>query len=309
MYWHSHPHRSRSKWLTGKWINAAASGYEQATKESQSHLGEATKHNTYEGETVGAILATWLVDNTPDTAGKHVSMYIDNQSVLKAVAEPKATSGQYLLQSLAAMTNNSRAKLNMKWISGHSGVTGNEYVDKLAKEAAEGKASRCADLPPMLRTSLPTSASAIKQEHMDQLKMKWKATWLTSPRRTRFEQLDQTFPFTKYRKRLDKLTREQASRLMQIRSGHIPLNLFLFKINRSDTKLCRACQTEPDEETPTETVTHFLFECDAYFDHRRTLARTVGRNNLNLKSMMESTKGMKALANFVTKTGRFNIED
>ena len=146
-------------------IGAAAAIYKKGERRSIDHrkvyLGNKTKHNTYEGETVGAILATWLVEITPHTAGKSVTIYIDNQSVLKSVSEPKATSGQHLLQTLASTANNSSAKLELRWISGYSGVTGNEHADKLAKEASEGKGTRRDDLPPFLRTRLPTSASAV----------------------------------------------------------------------------------------------------------------------------------------------------
>jgi hypothetical protein len=194
----------------------------------------------------------------------------------------------------------------MRWISSHSGVKGNEYMDKLAKEAAEGKATRRGNLPVMLRNGLPVSASAIKQEHMEQLKKKWWARWLESPRQRRFEQFDQSFPFRKYRERLNKITREQASRLMQIRSGHIPLNFHLFKIGKADSPLCSACQVGPDEDPPRETVNHFLFECEAYDAQRQRLARKVGRARLNLKKLMQTTERMRALANFIKKTGRFN---
>jgi len=104
------------------------------------------------------------------------------------------------------------------------------------------------------------------------------------------------------------LTREQASRLMQIRSGHVPLNSYLFRISKTDSPLCRACQNDQDEETPPETVTHFLFECEAYTAQRRHLAKKIGRANLNLKAIMGSTKGMRALANFIAKTRRFDPE-
>ena len=83
-----------------------------------------------------------LIDSTPDTNYRTVSIYIDNQMIVKASAHPKAKSGQYLLHDFSKKANNSRAKIGVKWISSHSGVQGNKKADELAKEAVEGRASR-----------------------------------------------------------------------------------------------------------------------------------------------------------------------
>jgi hypothetical protein len=68
-------------------IGAAAVIYKKGQQQSLGHrkiyIGELTKHNTYKVKTAGAILATWLIDITLDTAGKNVTMYINNQSCSK----------------------------------------------------------------------------------------------------------------------------------------------------------------------------------------------------------------------------------
>ena len=43
-------------------------------------------------------------------------------------------------------------------------MKGNEEVDKIAKEAADGRFNTLTDLPHILRNPLPISASAIKQD-------------------------------------------------------------------------------------------------------------------------------------------------
>jgi hypothetical protein len=141
---------------------------------------------------------------------------------------------------------------------------------------------------------------------MDRLKRAWKAAWLESPRRGRLERFDQTFPFTGYRKHIDKMTRGQASKIIQIRSGQVPLNSYLFRISKADSPLCSVCHDEQGEEPPPETVNHFLFECKAHDEQRDHLTKKIGRANMNLKSIMKSEKRMRALANFITKTGRLD---
>lgn len=65
------------------------------------HMGPPTSHNTYEAETVGAILAIWIIKNTVEAIGKTVSLYIDNQALVKALKSTgsKTMAGQYLIDN------------------------------------------------------------------------------------------------------------------------------------------------------------------------------------------------------------------
>ena len=90
----------------------------------------------------------------------------DNQSVVTMLPYPKATSGQYLYNTLRLAIEVTGSRLVIRWISGHSKVKGNEEADRIAKNAAEGRSSARASLPHILRGPLPMSASARKQEFM-----------------------------------------------------------------------------------------------------------------------------------------------
>ena len=271
----------------------------------KAFLGPSTKRNTYEAETVGAILATWLLKNCHETIGKKVSLYIDNQSVIASLSNPKATSGQYLTNHLTLLANELPCKLGIHWISSHSKVRGNEKVDELAKEAASGQGSARDNLPHILRTPLPTSASAAKQAYHSKLKDKWEDYWEASSRSRRMEEIDDNFPFSSFRKRTYLLSRSQASLMTQIRCGHIPLNGYLFKIDRSDTEDCEACLNHEEGYCCRETVKHFLFECMSYRWEREELVEKIGRSHLNLRDIMLDTDRMRALATFINKTGQF----
>jgi ribonuclease HI/exonuclease III len=290
-------------------IGAAAVLYtkERATpiRHLKKFLGPPTKRNTYEAEIVGAILATWILNGCPETNAKNVSLYIDNQSVLASMNNPKATSGQYLIRHLNLLANSLACNLEIHWISSHSKVKGNEKVDELAKTAANGLSSASGDLPHILRTPLPTSASAIRQAYHTRLMTKWENLWADSDRRERVERIDENFPFTGYRKRTYKLTRLQASLMTQIRCGHIPLNAYLIKINRSETDLCQACLDSEDNLQSKETVKHFLFECPTTGQAREEAITKIGRSRFNLKDIMSSTDHMTTLAKFIEHTGRF----
>jgi len=164
-----------------------------------------------------------------------------------------------------------------------------------------------ARLPPILQTELLISASATKQAQHEKLLRRWRREWALSPRKAKMEQIDPSFPFNGFRKRQNKMSRNQASLLFQVRSGHFPLNLYLHRINKSETKYCQQC--DQDGEAQEETVNHFLFTCDAYAAQRRKLARTIGRHHLNLRDIMANPKYMKALFHYITKTNRFPLPD
>ena len=195
-------------------------GFVRPIKEIQAYLGPKTKHNTYKAEATGALLAIWIIRNTIETIGKTVSLYIDNQALILALAGNGHSSGQHLIRALKTEANGLPCHITFRWISSHSEVKGNEAADKLAKAASQGRSSRREDLPHLLRSSMPVSVSAAKQEFQAQLNRKWVRMWSDSPRKARFSRIDPEFPFNKFQKKLFKLTRSQANLIMQLRTGH-----------------------------------------------------------------------------------------
>jgi ribonuclease HI len=289
-------------------IGAAAIMYKRGSnrpvKSLKKYIGPPTKNNTYEAEAVGAIIAMWIAGNTMETWGKEVSLYIDNQAVIYALSSRNATAGQHLIKSFRNAANSLHCNLTIRWISSHSDVKGNEEADRLAKEAAAGRSSRRVDLPHILRSPLPVSASATKQEYHKTLKEMWQTIWEESPRRLSFSQIDPNFPFNRFRKLLFTLSRKQASTIMQIRTGHIPLNKYLKRIGKSETDECQGCNA-----AAIETVNHFMFVCPAYDVARQELVDKIGRNHLSLVDLMETTDNAKALVTYINRTRRLRPEE
>jgi ribonuclease HI len=293
-------------------IGSAAILYEKnrhrPLRSLQAYLGTPDEHNTYEAEAAGALLALWLIRTTPETIGKRVSLYIDNQSIITALLTPKSTPAQYILNALRISAHNIGCNLSIKWISSHSKVKGNEDVDQKAKEAAEGRSSASANLPHLLRSPLPTSASALKQAYNAKIKRKWLAIWEASPRKIRIAQFGGTFPFSTFIKSLHLLTRQQSSIVLQLRCGHIPLNAYLHRINKSETDKCQACDVDRSGNSPPETVIHFVFDCPAHAIARAEFTDKLGRIDFHLSDIMTDTDRMKDLVTFVNRTRRFKLE-
>jgi len=173
--------------------------------------------------------------------------------LIKAVKKAKSTSGQHLVKKLRESANNLRCKLTIMWISGHSEVMGNEKADELAKQATEHRSSRLATLPPDIRRGIPISISAAKEELHQQLLRDWEEQWNNSPRRERFIKLEDSVPLQRYRKLQDRLTRDQASKIMQIRSRHVPLNTYLYRIGKARSRRCPKCKHTTGEAAPPLT--------------------------------------------------------
>jgi len=186
----------------------------------------------------------------------------------------------------------------------HSDVPGNERADTLAKQAAQGQSSPAADLPPLLCRPLPFSASAEKQAYTSEINSMWSEMWQSSPRRTRMDRIDKGFPFKNFRKIQYQLTRTQSSLLLQLRSGHIPLNAHLYRLNCSDTDKCLACSDHIGVPPATETITHFLFHCPAYQNERHDLDNALGPHSRDLESILKSKKGTKDLLRYIGRTKR-----
>ena len=169
----------------------------------------------------------------------------------------------------------------------------------------QGRSSRREDLPHLLRTPLPISISATKQEFQAKLNRRWVKIWTGSPRKSWFLQIDPNFPFNKFWKKLFKLSWNQSSLLMQLRTGHIPLNYYLRRIGKTETDICSKCNEGLENIQIKETINHFLFKCQAYDEAWWTLTAKIGRSQLSLPKIMKSTDYMKALVTFINRTGRF----
>ncbi|KAF5325926.1 hypothetical protein D9611_000194 [Ephemerocybe angulata] len=272
------------------------------------YLGKKSHHSTYEAEWVGAILGVWILVSKAgirqEVGTKKISVYTDNQSMKSGRPGP----GQYLQDEffkLANMLSNNgpnRQKFTMRWISAHSDVAQNEKVDEEAKKAARGETSFIMSLPPLLQPGLPRSIFSLKEEVKKEAKKRWAEIWAGSKRSEGFENIDTEFPFKGYRKHTKELTRAQNSMLVQLRTGHIPLNMYLHIRKKTDTSTCQKCNSGKPE-----TLEHFLHVCPAYRAHRAVMDKVHGRDKRNMVKIMGNYKHIRALVRYANRMGRFTL--
>ena len=172
-------------------------------------------------------------------------------------------------------------------------------MDGAAKLAAGGESSAASILPSMLTSSLPVSITARKQAFTASLHEQWGEIWKQSPRHSRLSKIDRFFPLNRYRELTRELSQAQSSIVIQLRSGHVPLNAYLHRISKLDQPTCAHCRTSE------ETMHHYLFDCRAWKHERWLLGRSLGRASKSLQSLLNTKRGIKELLKFVGRTKRF----
>ena len=96
-----------------------------------------------------------------------------------------------------------------------------------------------------------------------------------------------------------KLTRQQASILVQMCTGHVPLQAYLHHFKLAETATCPSCGIKP------ETVTHFILHCMSYIDQRCQLRRALGRDQSLGLEILGDMKNIKVFMNYVHSTKHF----
>jgi ribonuclease HI len=279
----------------------------EPTQTLHYHLGPSTHHTVHEAELIGILLGLHLI-KTSKKGRTSYSIGVDNQAALSTLDGVKPASGQYITDTILDTAvqikksrNSASYSLKFRWTAGHNRIEGNEQADIEAKKAAEGTTSDRKNLLPLLRKKIKSNKAALKQHKRERLKKCWAQEWKVLPRYNKFKTLDSSFPNSKFNKLIsnNRLSRLDASRICQLRMGHIPLNTFLEKIKRVDNARCPACSH------PKEDMRHYLLDCPKYKHERWALFRSCKTKQPKMRDLLNEEAMMVPLANFIQATGRF----
>jgi len=113
-------------------------------------------------------------------------------------------------------------------------------------------------------------------------------------------ELDPSIPSSKFRKLAIQLPQRHASLLIQMRTGHIPLNSHLHKICKADSSTSSTCRRG------NETVHHYLISCPAYTRQRHALEQRLGRYTRSVPTLLSKPNAFPALFNYVNATRRLS---
>lgn len=131
------------------------------------------------------------------------------------------------------------------------------------------------------------------------LKTRASKKWEDSPRYECMREIDERLLGTGFLKITNKFPHHNTSILMQLRTGHIPLNHFLHKIGKAETPLYQACELEKED------MTHYLVKCPRYDTHRLKMQQRYWQHIIPKRTLLASPKAMKFLFEFINKTKCF----
>ena len=182
---------------------------------------------------MGVLLVIQLIGK--EWSGSMASIKLDNQAVIQAISKHKAKLGNSLLSLIHSYCNRMTAasrhfpiSLCIDWISGHNSIVGNELADPEPKKAASMDSSPETVLPAKLRVpELPYSLNTVQNTYRLDLIGQWKSQWALSPQHKRLDKINTKLPAGSYLKAIDSFSHQQASLLMQLCMGHIPLGSYL----------------------------------------------------------------------------------
>jgi zinc-binding in reverse transcriptase len=115
----------------------------------------------------------------------------------------------------------------------------------------------------------------------------------------RLRAIDPSMPSSAIDKITKHLHRRHTAWLIQMCTGHVPLNRHLHRIGKANSLKCPVCK-EKDE-----TVHHFLIECKAYAAQRKEMERKLKCDARSMRTLLLNSLTIPTVFKFISQTGHF----
>ena len=266
---------------------------------AHDYLGKTDNANVYAAELTAIHLGVKMAGKSQEQYDK-CYIYVDNQSAIQAIDNPKQQSGQYIirniLQSLDELqTQRPNLEFRIEWVPGHMDIDGNEKADIEAKKAALEKL-RKEQAPPHHNLK---SAQVTKIN--DDINTIARKAWNNGKENARqHRKLTRPRRLKTGTRLYDGLSRKQSANLIRLRTGHCRLNKYLNRCNIIEDPTC-------DYGRGIENVKHFLLLCKNHEEPRKELRKKTGGRNMRMENLLGDPKLVKDTLEYVEKTGRFNF--
>ena len=243
----------------------------------------------------------WLILNLPLLENPDVVVLTDSKSGIMALQNHHHRSYSHTanqILNLAKILKDSGTNLTIQWIPSHTGISGNDKADELARVAHNHLEITQIPLDPK---EMKICLRSTRQRRCQQ---KYDATRQGLHIGSIKEKIE-TWPWANHK------NRKVATALTRLRIGHSRLKAHLHKFHLNDDPNCSTCAT------PEDTV-HILEECSKSRAQRVSMHQTLlklGITAPNTKTLLggstydESTqwKIVQALENFLTSSGSLDL--
>ncbi|KAL6165128.1 hypothetical protein ACJQWK_08372 [Exserohilum turcicum] len=265
------------------------------------HMGPGTVSTVYAAELQGISLALQITQEYVERGGERrkIAIYTDNQAAIWSVAKAEGRSGAYILADIAERVKTLQdigRQVTIRWIPAHTGIPGNEAVDRAAKEATgwreDGRRHPPADAPPRLYRI----RSTVRRWCRIQTERAWIVKWRAEAK-GRATYRHTPLPTKKIR---------QSALLVQLRTEKIGLRDFLFT-QRVPGVTSSRCQCGERRQT----VAHILLHCRRLKDLRNQVFDNL-RGRHNLQAILSKPQLATKAIQFIEQAqilGHVRIED
>ena len=207
-----------------------------------------------------------------------------------------ATEVLRIAKYLQSRSSNAQYSLTVRWTAGHQGIADNEKANREAKHAADSHNSNSKDLPKYIRKKLKHSVSALQQANNKERNEKWKEEWQASKHYRCFKAKDIISPASQKFLTLTsdhRISRNMASLIFQLRTGHAPLNEYLHHFKKIDSANCLVCSDQH------KTAEHFLLNCPKHTHKHWPLQVRCNRTILSFTDLLSNSKLILPLINYI----------
>jgi ribonuclease HI len=287
---------------------AAAAVVPQMKFTRTAYLGSDEVATVYSAELTGMDMAAHLLQRLRERSGKTLRfqeavIFTDSQAGIQALQRSdRRPSGQQILRRVLEALRATDFPVTIRWIPAHIGVSGNEAADKAAKEAARNQGSDAAAVAEALGIPLPgmtrlaaAAKTVIRREAQIQWERQWEAERTSAPTKRLI-----AAPSKRSLKVYKGLRKGHSSVLLQLRTGRIGLNHFLYKIGIKESDRC-GC------DEGSQTPRHILMACRLLSGLRQEMWRRIDKLGLERRedydTLVNEPKAARYVADFMIKTG------
>ena len=305
-------------------IGAAAVSTETNPTTTRAYLGPSTSHTVYSAESYEIVLAASMRLHSflePATKPKLI-VCADNQAAIRALHNPGASSGQYLVKWIVWLINNLRSRnieVELHWVPAYIDIEGNEQADIAAKQATgwrlkgQGGRQKEVDTNCMAQQArVQILKSAVKTVVDKTIQQQGAQEWRDCDKgRTLYKIAAK--PHKSVLRLHENLTNRLSNIAIQLRTAKIGLREFLYSRKQVDSPMCSCMLSK-------QTVKHVLFQCKSgrLKKPRRGLwdeeTRKAEFGVLRVEEILTSPVSLKKAATFIEESGligylRAPIED